>query len=170
MAIVLVKSTIITNLDSSPPIKNPSWLAEGVIREQVAQYLLVNGDSIASIYRMCRVHSSERVTNLLIYCDAIATAVGDIGLYDTQANGSAVVDVDFFATAQAFTAVLNGTDVQWEAAAGVTVISNISKRMWEVLGLAADPNKFYDIAITLTAAAGAGGTIAMKLRSVRPSA
>lgn len=170
MALVTVKSTIVTNLDATPPVKNPAYLAEGVLREQVGAYLTVNGDSIASVYRLLRLHSSERVSQLLLYCDAITSGVADIGLYDTAANGGAVVDADFFASAQAISAALSGTDVQYEAAAGPAVLANISKRIWEQLGLASDPNRFYDVALTLTAATTAGGTVALKARTIRPSA
>jgi hypothetical protein len=38
--------------------------------------------------------------------------------------------------------------------------------LWQALGLAADPYKLYDIAVTLTAAAASNGTIAMKVQYV----
>ena len=70
-----------------------------------------------------------------------------------------MVDVDFFASALSLSGgALNGTDITFEAAAAGGLITNAEKRVWEALGLTADPFKEYDIALTLTAAADATGT------------
>jgi len=49
---------------------------------------------------------------------------------------------------------------------GVFDVANIEKRLWEALGLSADPKIWYDIVVTLTAAAGSAGTISLKTRYV----
>ena len=45
-------------------------------------------------------------------------------------------------------------------------LADVEKSLWQALGLAADPGKQYDIAVTLTAAAGSAGTIALKMQYV----
>jgi hypothetical protein len=43
-------------------------------------------------------------------------------------------------------------------------IEDVEKPLWEALGLTADPVRDYDIALTLTAANGAGATPDVTLR------
>jgi hypothetical protein len=165
MAVVDTKSTAITRQEAAPKQKVPAYLAGGVVREFVATVEVANGDSIASILRMVSVHSSWRVSDVELLCDAITSAAADIGLYDTFDNGAAVVDADFFASAQSIaSALVIGTRVQHESA--VVGVEDIEKRLWEALGLTADPGKFYDICLTLTAAATAAGTVSLKVRAV----
>jgi hypothetical protein len=103
-----------------------------------------------------------RPVNLAIYCDALgAGCAGDVGLYRTAADGGAVVDADFFASAVAIATAVNGTDITYEAASAMD-ISKIEQRIWEVLGLTVDPNLEYDVAVTLTAATVAGGTLSLR--------
>ena len=167
MAVVTLNGSQVTNADATTQTLNNSKVTNGRIKEIADTIEVTNGDSIASIYRMARVHSSWRMTELILQCDAITSAAADIGLYDTAANGAAVVDVDCFASAQSIaSALIPGTNVMGEAAAVFGDIANVRKSIWEVLGLSTDPNKFYDIALTLTAAATATGTVSVKTRYV----
>lgn len=169
MAVVTLKGTIVTNADgAAPQVLNQARAAQARLKESVDTIEVTNGDSIASTYRMGRIHSSWRVSSITVLCDAITSAAADVGLYDTAANAGAVVDVDFFASALSIaTANVIGLDATHEAAgAGAQFgeIANVRKALWEVLGLTADPNKFYDITFTLTAAATASGTLSVVIR------
>jgi hypothetical protein len=97
------------------------------------------------------------MTDLRVYCPAITTAATDIGLYRTEKDGGAVVDADLFTSAQVLTSALNGTDVLHEST--VFSLANSGKELWDALGLTSDPSVFYDVTMTLTAAAGATGTV-----------
>jgi hypothetical protein len=123
----------------------------------VATADITSGDSIASTYRMFRVPSNAVMTDLKIYSPDIGTTtIADIGLY--AADGGAVVDADFFASALSLKdGALNGTDVLHEAA--VFTIANSGKELWSALALTSDPGVFYDVTLTLTAAADATGTV-----------
>jgi hypothetical protein len=170
MAVVLLKGNIVTNADGTTPpqVLNQARAAAARLKESVDTIEITNGDSIASIYRMARVHSSWRISQIVKYSDAITSAAADVGLYDIAANGGAVVDVDFFGSAVSLASLdLVGTDVTHEAGGtGVQFgeIANIRKALWEVLGLTQDPNKYYDLAFTLTAAATASGTLSVAVR------
>ena len=167
MAVVNTKSTAVTNADATPQVHTGAYIIAGKIREMVGTLEAVNGDSIGSTYRFFRVHSSWRPSEIKLYCDAITTCAGDVGLYDTSENGGAVVDADFFASAQSLaSAILTGTDITYEANTGPADVSKIEQRLWQLLGLTADPGKFYDVVVTLTAAAGSAGTISLKGRFV----
>lgn len=162
MAVVNTKSTSITNLDAGD--LNPDYKSRGVLREAVDTLETVNGDSIGSTYRTVRLWSGWRVSDVIIDSDDIgATTAADVGLYRTAADGGAVVDADFFASALVLNAgALSGSNVTHESA--VVDIANKGKRLWEQLGLTADPGLWYDLALTLTAAADAAGTITTRVR------
>lgn len=170
MAVVTLKGTQVTNADATTQTLNNSKVANGRIKEIADTIELANGDSIASTYRLARVHSSWRISDLILFCDAITSGAGDLGLYDTAANGGAVVDVDFFASAVSIaTAITAGSSIAHEAGGAGSQfgeIANIAKPLWQVLGLSVDPMKFYDIALTLTAATTAAGTVSMLTRYV----
>ena len=150
-AVVNTKSTVVTNGDATPVDLSAAYLSNGRLRESVGTLEAVSGDSIASVYRLARIWSGCRVSQILLLCDAITTCAGDVGLYKTTADGGAVVDADLFASAQSLATALIGTDVTHES--GVFGVEAIEKRLWEALGLTTDPKIWYDIAVTLTAAA-----------------
>jgi hypothetical protein len=157
MAVVAVKSTLITNADATPVVFNSPRVDGGPERVAVSTADITSGDSIASTYRMFRVPSNAVMTDLKIYSPDIGTTtIADIGLY--AADGGAVVDADFFASALSLKdGALNGTDVLHEAA--VFTIANSGKELWSALALTSDPGVFYDVTLTLTAAADATGTV-----------
>lgn len=171
MAVVTTRSTAVTNADAATQTNNSQKIAGGRLRESVGTIEAVSGDSIASVYRLARVGSGVRISQIMLSCDAITTCAGDVGVYDVAAvNSGAVVDADFFASAQSLATALVNTDVTHEADAADAGagfgLADVEKPLWQALGLSADPNKLYDIAVTLTAAAGSAGTVSMKVRYV----
>lgn len=169
MAVVNTKSSTITAGDVTAGISTPidPRLTGSRVREKVGTLEVANGDSIGSTLRLVRVRSSDRISALRVYCDAITSAAADFGLYRTARDGGAAVDVDFFATAQSIaTAILTGTDITFEANAGPANVANIEQPLWQALGLTADPGVEYDITATLTAAATAAGTLSVRVHYV----
>lgn len=167
MAVVTTKSTALQTADAAPPTPNqvPLRLANGRLRESVGVVAVANGDSIASQLRLARVNSSDRIAALLLSCTAITSAAADIGVYDIPTiNGGAVVDVDLFATAQSLASALANTDVLREST--TITVADLEKPLWQLLGLSSDPYKQFDIVATLTAAATAGGTVALRAQFV----
>lgn len=165
MAVVTLKSAQVTNADASPRVLNDGKTAGGVVHEFVATIAAALGDDIGSTYRFMRVRSSDRVSAVKLYCDAITTCAGDFGLYRTAADGGAVVDADFFASAQSLAAAITtGTEIQHESA--VYGVEDIEKPLWSGLGLSADPGIDYDITLTLTAAAASAGDVSLKVTTV----
>lgn len=163
-AVVAVKSTAITNADAVPSVINKAHLQGARIRRLCAGVCAVgNGDSINSTYRFGRIKSSDVVTQVIIDAAGGGTVgAGDIGLYDK--NGGAVVDADFFASAQALNAALRAVDITRES--GVITVANMEKRVWELLGLTADPHKEYDVTMTLTAATDAAQSVHLQVNGV----
>lgn len=168
MAVEAKKSTAITNATATPPVINSANIEKGKLRESQGFANIVNADSVGSTYRLARIRSSDRVSQILVYSPDIGTTTaGDLGLYRTNPDGGAVVDADFFASALVLNAgALNGADITFEAAAAGGLIANAEKRVWECLGLTADPYLEYDITLTLTGAADASGVALFRFRFV----
>lgn len=159
MAVNNVLSTAVSNRDSSPQIKNNDYLENGLVRESVAAVVIGTGDSVGSTYRLVQLPSSARVSELVIFSDQMGTTTAaNIGVYDTTLNGSAAVSASLFAVAlDLHTAARSYYDTVHSG--GTDAISKTEKRLWELLGLAVDPIKVYDVVVTLTGIADAGGNL-----------
>lgn len=171
MAVVNVKATAVTNGDASSQTINSVKIDGGRLRERVGVAEVTNGDSIASTFRLARVKSGDRISRVLLSCDAITSAAADVGIYDiASVNSGAVVDVDFFASAQSIASALVHQDITHEADAADAGagygLADVEKPLWQALGLSSDPGKQYDIVATLTAAATATGTLGLKVQYV----
>lgn len=165
MAVVTKASAAIAQRDGIPSQTNSTQastkVATGRVKESIGVIAVANGDSTGSVLRFFSLHSSWRVSSLLASCTAITGAAADIGLYDLPTrNAGAVVDADFFASAQSLASALDGTNVTRES--GLITVDKLEQPIWKLLGLAADPGVWYDVAATLTADATAAGSVALK--------
>ncbi|EKT4090788.1 hypothetical protein QEG23_000258 [Stenotrophomonas maltophilia] len=165
MAVVNKGSAAITARDSAPTLGvsqlASTKVATGRVKESIGVIAVANGDSIGSVLRFFSIHSSWRVGAVLASCTAITTGAADIGLYDLPTrNAGAVVDADFFASAQDLSAALDGSNVLRES--GLVTVEKLEWPIWRLLGLPADPGVYYDVAATLTGAATAAGFVALK--------
>jgi len=156
MAVVDVKSVLLTNRDTVPRTTNHVVNDGARVRSKAFRVEVTNGDSIASKFRLCDIPSNARINSFRVFCDAITSAAADFGLYQTTGNGGAVVDADAYASAQTIaTANKLGIEVMFEQ----RDIDQVENRVWQDAGLSADPFRDFDIVATLTAAATASGTL-----------
>lgn len=163
MAVVTVKSTQITNRDANPRVISNARITNGQVRRACDRVTITNGDSAASTYRFFSVPSRAVVSKVLLSTPDIGTTTaGDIGLYRTTADGGAVVDADFFGSAVSLSGgALARSDVTFES--GVITLTNVITPIWEILALTSDPSVDYDVVLTLTGAADAGGVPLLEL-------
>jgi len=167
MAVVTLKAASITNRDASPRVLSNAPLSAGSVRRFLGFVEAANGDSIGSKYILGQIPSNAYGEIMKLYCDAITSGAGDLGIYRTTVDGGAVVDVDFYASAQSIaSAITTGTEIQHEADAtdsGVGYgLADLEKPLWQRLQLSADPKVVYDVVLTLTAATTAAGTVALR--------
>lgn len=161
MAVVSTKATAVSNRDSSPKVLNNARISKGAVQAFVGVIEGANGDSANSKYFFGTIPSNARMIALYLSCDGAGTnSAMDIGLYQTTANGGAVVDADCFASAQALGTALTHSNVMHES--GVLGIEDLEKPIWEVLGLTADPKVDYDVIGTVTTALDAGDTLTLQ--------
>lgn len=163
MAVVNTKDTNISNLDSSPPVANSVTDFGGRIRTQCATVEVAAADDDTSTFRIARVPSNARIIAINIMNDALTSGTSfDVGLYQTAANGGALVDVDAYASAVDLssartTAAIN---VAFEA----RNIDKIKNRVWQDAGLTSDPQREYDIVILANTIGSAAGTISVEVQ------
>jgi hypothetical protein len=162
MAVANTKSTIVTARDAGKNV--PLYLSGAVKHEAVATLEVAAADDDNSVYRFVRVHSSWSPRAIYLYNDAITAGTAyHCGLYDTAENGGAAVDNDVFATSvDLSSARVAPLDLLFEA----LNIDKIEKRVWEMLGLTADPNKYYDLALIGATVGTAAGTISLRVEWV----
>lgn len=161
MAVVNRNSTAIADMVAVPRVPvNPTKGAAGRLFEVAGLVTPAADDSANSIHRFCRVPSNARISTVLLNAAAATTAGAvDIGVYQTADNGGAVVDADLFASAVALTAAQTNANLTYES--GEYTLAESVKPLWEVLGLASDPNREYDIAWTITTTFNGGPTAAL---------
>lgn len=152
-----VDSTLIAALEAGT--RQPSHRYGGMVRESRSVATTLAAQASADIVRMVRVPSNARISSIL-FSAADATTAGaiNIGLYDTMEDGvGAVVDADLFASALDLTA---GPYANAEQAfeSGEYTIAESETALWEVLGLSADSNKDYDVALTVSTTFDGGPT------------
>lgn len=156
-----VDSTIISNRAATPRVANDPWVY-AMLKTTGAGIVEVSTDEDSGdILSFTYIRSNAVVKRVLLSCDAVTSAGAmDIGLYQTADNGGAVVDADFFASAQVVTSALSNLDVTHES--GVYGIEDKDKPLWEALGLSEDPGIWYVIAGTVTTDMGGAGTLCVE--------
>lgn len=159
MGVVNTLSNAITNADATPRVPNSSYIEGGLLRVSVATVEIAAADSDTSVFRFFRLPSGARIHKLMVFCDAITGGTSfDFGLYQTAANGGALVDVDAYASAvDLSSAITQGTNILFEA----KDIANIEKRVWQDAALTADSFREYDICATANTVGSGAGTVSM---------
>lgn len=165
MGVVNTKSTAITNRDATPLVLTPAHLVRGPLYEAVGTVEVAAADSDTSVYRFVRLRSSDRVSTITILNDAITAGTAfELGLYKTAADGGAAVSASLFGSAIDLSSASASAGVDDTYEATITNISQIEKRLWELLGLSADPQIEYDVCLTGTTVGSAAGTLSMRVR------
>lgn len=156
MAVNHYKSTVITNLDATPPVKPAVEDMRGRLKVIPFTAEFADNDDIGSTLRIGRVHTDHRVLSIMIFCDTLTGGAADIGLYRTAADGGAVVDVDAYASAQT---IATANRVGIECAFEARDINKMLNYVWQDGGYTTNPNYDLDIALTLTAQITDPGTL-----------
>lgn len=165
MATVL--STWITNLSATPAVATDSNQSVDKCKSAKSVATVSATQASGDIIRLVRVPSNARIDQVLLStADATTAGAIDIGVYQTVANGGAVVDADLFASALALTGgPFNNSDQTFES--GEYTYAESALPLWSALGLSADPNREYDICATVTTTGnGMGTTMALCVRYV----
>lgn len=154
-------SSTLTGAYASPSVYESVRNSGGREHIRSETYAVVAGDEAGDRVRMFKVKSSDSAKSLVIFWDDIAgLADVNVGLYDT--NDGAAVSASLFADAFNITAAAStvGTEIRFQN----SNINTINQQIWELLGLAADPHKEYDVVVLLVDEATGGGDISLVMR------
>jgi len=162
MAVVITKSTAVSGRDATPRVLGNSAVTRADVKKALGVVAAVTGDSIGSTYLFCSIPSNAVVYSVEVSCPDIGTTgTMDLGLYQTTDKGSAVVDADFFAAA--INVHGGALAKQQEVFGNVITPANFEQRLWQLLGLSADPELMYDVVGTLAAAQDGSGSILVEV-------
>jgi hypothetical protein len=165
MAVDHVKSTTITNLDSSPVVPNTAGEGAGAPLKSVTGIAIgVASSSIDATYQMVRVPSNAKVKGLNFQTQTQAAGVTDIGLYyatdgaggkPTSLLVAAAISRQFFASAISLTTTTR-QDVLGNPIGSAFTPDKRNQPLWQAAGLSSDPGGFFDIVLSLTTAITTG--------------
>jgi hypothetical protein len=167
MAVVNTLSTELTNINAGS-LDLPSAREMGSrLRIKSATVAVASGDDDTSTFRFFRVRSSDSIKSIQLYHDSVTGGSDyDCGLYTI--NNGAVVDADLYAdgvtVAVATPAVphVTATAPYIELRYGdatTSAITDVNNKVWEDLGLSADPQLEYDLVLTANTVGTADGDL-----------
>lgn len=171
MAVVTTKSASIISWDSTPVVDvSTGEGAPGFLKCSQDSLTSVVGDSIASIYRFCRIPTNAKVKRVLLTVLTASTAGAgdvDVAFSDSTVDGTqqslaggvvqitGPVDNKLFGSAQTLTGVLKNSDITF---ANTFTTAHQILPLWQVLvnlgatQFTADPGGYFDIVMKLTTA------------------
>ena len=154
MATEALKTTAITNMDASPPVRTTHYgqkmaTAYGSLTATTAM-------TSGSTYQMVRIPSWAVLHSLLLWLDSgVTTFAGDVTLYYSDSSldgsnanaGTGAVAAHVFQTALDLHAITTPTEY---LLGGNVKGANLGKRLWEMAGISSDPKCYFDIVILTT--------------------
>ncbi len=166
MAVVNTKSTMITNADATPLVINSPIIDKGNLFESIGSVEVAAADDDTSVFRMVRLPSGARISQILFANDAITGGTGyDFGLYRSAKDDGAVVDDDLFLSGVDFSSArAQWTDLMFESASFDH--ADVENKLWEHLSLSEDPFFDYDLCFTGDTVGTGAGTLTVMVRWV----
>ncbi len=177
-----LKSLSITDLDATPVVQHSAGQGAPGQYKQVSDTVTPTAAGIATIgskYTMVRVPTNCKLKNLRLISTGALDSNGsplltvDVGAYysDSTVDGTASANqgtavnagaIDF-ADAVAFgDAAHENIDVLVPALFGM---EKRNKQLWDALGLTSDPGGYFDIVVTVEAAAATGVSVVMGMEA-----
>lgn len=171
MAVVNVNSTQLTNFYSTPVVLSNSFLSGGSDFTATDVCAMGAADSATSTYRYCRVPSNALISNIAVMNDANTSGTSyKCGVLLPNAGGVVVAASDqiFFSAVTMAAARSVWTNLLFPSILGAGgAVANVKLRIWELLGLTADPSLEYEVAVTAVTPGSAGGNLALQVNWTR---
>ena len=165
LAVVNTLGANITNANAVPRVLTENRVKGGVVHAQVDTVEVAAADDNTSTYRMARLHTSDVITHIWLYNDAITGGTDyDLGCYDVADNGGLVIDANNIATAVDMSSAR--TTLPLDLAHEALDIASCQQALWQVLGLATDPQKLVDLVLTANTVGSGAGTITLKVETL----
>lgn len=172
MAVVNILSGQLTNFAATPVVLSGSYYSGGGDFTATDICAMGASDSAASTYRICKIPSNAMVTDVRLMNDANTSGTSyKIGVLLPAGGGVVVAGSDAIlvpAGTSLAAARSVWTSLFFPAVAGASAaVANVKSRLWELLGLTADPDLVYEVAVTAVTAGSAGGNVAVQVNWTR---
>lgn len=171
MAVVNINGSSLTNTYATPVVLSNSYLADAGDWTTTDVCAAGASDLATSTYRFMRIPSNALVLNIAAMNDANTSGTSyKCGVLLPNAGGVVVAASDqiFFSAVTMASARSVWTNLLFPSILGAGgLVANTKLRVWELLGLAADPSATYEIAITAVTAGSAGGNMALQVNWTR---
>ncbi len=160
-----LKTTAITNLDATPPVRTTNYGQR--LQVLYGNLTATTGKTAGSTYQMIRVPSSATLHSLKVWLDgAVTTFDADITLYysdqaldgSVAVAGTGAVAAHIFATAVDLHASV--APVEYLLGGNITG-AKLGEPLWQMSGLSADPMCFFDIVLLTTSTTSGAPVIDM---------
>lgn len=176
MATEALKSTPITNLDATPPVRGTSGrTAAGSLIYVDGLITVTTAMETGSTYAMVRLPSSAVVKRVRAWLEtAVTTFTVDIGLsYGTGRDVGEdlrgdVIDADFWGSAVALASIVVPTEYTQESTQATA--ADMIKPLWDAAGLSSDPGGTFDVVLTTTATIDGAAVVYLAVEYVMPGA
>lgn len=173
MAVVNIKSTLVSNYDAQPRVLSNSLEAGGGVEETVGIVAVGATDTAASVYRVGFISSGVRISDVEIMNDSLTTGTSykfgvALNTQDGGALPAALSDAIFGSVVNLVTLRNTWTSIYFPSILGAGgLVANTRLRIWELLGFTADTFKEYHLIMTGVTASTVGGNVAVKYSWVR---
>jgi hypothetical protein len=143
-----IKSTHISNLDGEGYNPGNVSILGGRVRRKCVSIVEAAAATNDDVMRFFRIKSNANIHDFRISHGARTDSTDvNIGLHDI--NGGAAVDDNLFADAYSPALAADNVSLTPGDAASPLTFDKKDQMIWELLGLSVDPNKEYDVTITL---------------------
>lgn len=174
MAVVTLKSGIITNRDATPKVITDAYVSAGDIRESWGYVLTGAADNAASKYILCTVPSNARMSAVDFQCSGLGTSAAlNVGIYYpsyipvdsgiAQSLANTAINTTVFASALSVAAAVESTNLLSNARVAINLQD---RQLWQLAGLSADPGFSLDVVCAVSTATQAAGYVGVKARYV----
>lgn len=162
MAVETKKSTIITGAESTPRDVSGAHINGGRLVEKIGYFTNAAADDDNSTFQLCRVPSNARISDIQAKTAGV-TGMTDvnIGFYQTSENGGAIVG----SGNQIGDAIDFSSALDWANISEVAV-TDLEKRVYELLSLTEDPGIDYDLVLTVITQGSGTNPVAVRVRYV----
>lgn len=170
-----LKSNLLTNRDATPKVLTDAGISGGAQNQSKGVVFTGASDSAASTYRLASVPSEAFVTSIDYYNNALGSGcVLDVAAwYPTTLQGGGAA---FLAQSLATTLISSSTfasdiigntaTTNWTAGIGTlgtTIPNGADFPLWQILGLASDPECSIDLGFTVRVAVASAGYVGLKV-------
>jgi hypothetical protein len=168
MTAEVIKSTVITNLDATPPVRGTAGAGGPAMfmNRQFGSVQPQTGATSGSVYRLARVPSNAYALRIQGLTDGtITTLTGDVTIYYSdqaldevgsgQGNSGLVNSLSgassLFNQAHAFGSDTRGAFVELTDVTQNYGPAKWGQPLWQAAGLSSDPGGFFDVVVLTTA-------------------